>query len=54
MADDILAGACCAICGRYFEDPENDEAIYEHGHAVACIECYSPECGYIEATVPTI
>lgn len=54
MADDILQGACCAICGQYFEDPENDEESFEHGYPVACAECHDEECGYPEATAATI
>ena len=42
IADDIIDGACCAICGVYFEE--------EHGYPVACSECYDDECSYEKAT----
>lgn len=32
IADDIIDGACCALCGVYFEE--------EHGYPVLCSDCY--------------
>lgn len=45
MADDIIDGACCALCGQYFVT-QSAEEIYEHGYPVACNECYEEGCGY--------
>ncbi|KKK83057.1 hypothetical protein LCGC14_2797180 [marine sediment metagenome] len=42
IADDIIDGLCCAICGVYFEE--------EHGYPVACSECKDDDCSYEEAT----
>ena len=53
IADDIIKGRCCAICGQYFEDPDNPGTNYEHGYPVACKECYDDDCGYPRAEVDT-
>ena len=45
MADDIINGASCAICGVYFEE--------EHGYPAACEDCWEPDCGYQKATSDT-
>lgn len=37
-ADDIIDGACCALCGQFFEQ--------EHGYPVACFDCWDEDCGY--------
>lgn len=42
IADDMIEGVCCALCGQYF--------VEEHGYPVACDECYEPDCGYQKAT----
>ena len=42
IANDIIDGACCAICGIYFKE--------EHGYPVACESCYDEDCEYSEAT----
>jgi len=39
MADDIIDGACCALCGEYFEDGDQ-------GYPCVCSECYTKDCGY--------
>lgn len=44
IADDMLDGACCSLCGQYFVD--KNEELYEHGYPVACNECYEKDCGY--------
>ena len=43
IADDMLEGACCSICGQYFKHPKttDDEAIiYIHGLPVVCWDCW--------------
>ena len=42
IADDIIDGNCCALCGVYFEK--------SHGYPVACEDCYDEDCGYPKAT----
>lgn len=64
IAEDMIDGTCCAICGCYFADEENmklinsgktDKAVlYTHGYPVACSDCYEEGCGYEEAEVDTI
>ena len=45
MANDIIDGACCAICGVYFKE--------EHGYPVACSECWEPDCAYQQTNAET-
>lgn len=33
IANDIIEGYCCALCGVYFEEP--------HDYPVVCKDCYS-------------
>lgn len=33
IAEDMINGACCSLCGCYFEA--------EHGYPVVCIPCYT-------------
>lgn len=54
LSDQIIDGACCALCMAPFEDPKKPGKVYEHGYPVACKSCYDEECGYQEATMPTI
>jgi len=42
VADAMIDGSCCAICGQYFEN--------DHGYPVACKDCWEPDCGYQKAT----
>lgn len=59
IAEDIIDGSCCALCGQYFEGPERNvdgadvPTIYSHGYPVACDECYEKDCGYPKAEVHT-
>ena len=52
IANDIIDGACCALCGCYFID-DNEELI-EHGYPVACKDCWTPDCGYEQAEYETL
>jgi hypothetical protein len=52
IADDIIEGRCCGICGQYFS--EDGDTIYAHGYPVACLECYEEGCGYEKAEVDTL
>lgn len=50
IADDMVNGACCQLCGQYFvNDNSIDKAeyeimsgvlIYEHGYPATCWECW--------------
>lgn len=44
IADDIIDGVCCALCGQYFVDEK--ENLFVHGHPFACNECWTKDCGY--------
>ena len=67
IADDIIDGTCCALCGQYFMTKENyakweandfkqTEGIelFSHGYPVACGDCWEEDCGYEKATESTI
>jgi hypothetical protein len=41
IAEDMINGASCALCGCYFE--------HEHDYPVACKHCWKPKCGYQKA-----
>ena len=32
IADDMISGACCSLCGMYF--------VEDHGYPVVCPDCY--------------
>jgi len=58
IADDMINGSSCSLCGQYFNDPnvENDDGlgtVYEHGYPVYCKECWEDDCGYPKADVDT-
>lgn len=52
IADDMIEGRCCSICGQYFEDPKTGE-IYEHGYPVCCKECWDEDCEQGKTIVDT-
>lgn len=37
IADDMINGRCCALCGCYFI---KDGELYEHGYEATCEECW--------------
>lgn len=39
IAEDMLDGCCCELCGCYFEDPTTGD-IYTHGHPAVCWDCW--------------
>ena len=57
IADDMIDGSSCSLCGCYFKDPKHLEAgvnkMYTHGYPVACKDCYEPDCGFPKADVNT-
>ncbi len=38
IADDMVNGICCDICGCYFVD--NDTDLFEHGYPATCWDCW--------------
>jgi hypothetical protein len=38
MAEDILDGSCCDLCGCYFQHPTG--GIYVHDEPVTCFDCW--------------
>ena len=40
IADDILDGTCCDVCGCYFQDPESKDELYTHDYPVTCWDCW--------------
>jgi len=54
IADDMINGRCCSLCGQYFEDPKDPDIMFEHGYPVACDGCFDNNCGYQRATAPLI
>jgi hypothetical protein len=58
IADDMVDGSCCQLCGQYFKDP-NDQSLYTHGYPVVCWECWddlapNERTDYQKATVKTL
>lgn len=49
IADDMIEGRACALCGQYFVYKNDQDTMYEHGHPVICNDCFEDEgsaCGY--------
>lgn len=46
VADDMVEGMACCLCGCYFQSPDDradeigDETIHVHGYPVVCWECW--------------
>lgn len=40
IANDMINGTCCELCGCYFEDPKEDK-IFTHGYPAVCWDCWS-------------
>lgn len=38
IADDMINGCACQLCGCYFTD--DDEGIYQHDIPVVCFDCW--------------
>ena len=57
IADDIINGECCALCGCYFVcddlDADGNEVAYDHGYPVACYDCHDGDCSYQRADAET-
>ena len=54
IAEDIINGECCALCGEYFYRPNFGNPIpFKHGYPAACKDCYIKDCGYQKAIAET-
>lgn len=58
IAEDMLDGTMCSLCGCYFAKEKNIEGadvptLYTHGYLVACWDCWEPGCGFEKAEVGT-
>lgn len=63
IAEDIINGECCALCGQYFVKPNvidkteyevmSGQEIASHGMPVACKECFDLDCDYTRAWFDT-
>ena len=49
IAEDMLDGTMCSVCGQYFRHPKQDPLkngdtiqVYTHGYPVACRDCWNP------------
>lgn len=45
IAEDMIDGTCCTLCGQYFVYKKKPEVLFTHGYPVACKDCYDPEDG---------
>ena len=39
LADDMVDGTCCSLCGEYFFTKYGE--LYTHGYPVVCTECWN-------------
>lgn len=54
IADDMVEGTCCSLCGEYFTANDDNTNLYSHGYPVACQSCWTPDCGFEKATHATL
>jgi hypothetical protein len=45
IAEDMMDGSCCELCGQYFEHSKKKKngepiGIYVHGYPATCWECW--------------
>ncbi len=57
ITDDIVEGACCQLCGCYFDG--GPKRIYSHRYPVVCWDCWTDlskkeRRDYVRAQVKTI
>lgn len=38
IAEEMLDGSCCDLCGQYFDHPKG--GIYVHDHPATCWDCW--------------
>ena len=39
IAEDLVDGTCCCLCGAYFKGKADDE-LYVHGYPAVCWDCW--------------
>lgn len=54
VADDMIDGTCCSLCGQYFVDALTNDQLYTHGYPVACEDCWEDDCGFSKASAETL
>lgn len=59
IAEDMVEGRVCCLCGCFYHDPEKPDEIYEHGYPAACRSCWkdlskSEQREYQRALMPTL
>lgn len=40
IADDMVDGTSCCLCGQYFAHPTDDGLLYVHGYPAVCWDCW--------------
>ena len=40
IAEDMIDGTTCSLCGQYFVDPDDDSKLFTHGYPVLCKQCF--------------
>lgn len=41
IADDMIDGTSCELCGCYFIDPQDEDKLFTHGHPAVCKSCWN-------------
>lgn len=62
IADDMIDGTTCSLCGMYFVDGTDEEGnprLYEHGYPAVCWRCWKTlskreRANYQKALKPTL
>lgn len=52
IAEDMIDGSCCSLCGCYFMG-EDEVGLFTHGYPVYCSDCWYPGCNHAKALVET-
>ncbi len=58
IAEDMIDGSCCSLCGQYFQHPKKDKSgesigIYVHEYPVLCWDCWESDSEIPKAEVET-
>lgn len=41
IADDMIDGTSCELCGCYYIDPDDEDKLFTHGYPTVCKPCWS-------------
>jgi len=46
IAEDMIDGTCCSLCGCYFikKNKKQELELFTHGYPVACNDCHDDNC----------